>query len=219
MVRKTKEDAQATRDILLDSAEQVFYNKGFARTTLMDVAGHANMTRGAIYWHFKNKVDLFIAMIDRVKLPIESLIDACGDENEPDPLGKLRIFSIDLLVRLASDTQLQRVFSVMLHKFEYNGDVAIIEERQSAANQEFLTRMERTYQQAIKCGQLSADVDIKLAAVTENAYFTGIISNWLLNPTSFDLSQRATVLVDNFLYTLTHSPFLRVAEADECTQY
>ncbi|WP_339770589.1 TetR family transcriptional regulator [uncultured Paraglaciecola sp.] len=214
MVGKTKEDAQATRDILLDSAEQVFYNKGFARTTLMDVATHANLTRGAIYWHFKNKVDLFIAMIDRVKLPIESLVDACGNENEPDPLGKLRMFSTDFLVRLATDKQLQRVFSVMLHKFEYNGDVGTIEARQSAANQEFLMRMERTYRQAIKCGQLSPDVDIKLAAVTENTYFTGIISSWLLNPTSFDLSERAAVLVDNFLYMLINSPFLRMAKID-----
>tara|TARA_R110002167_G_scaffold120376_2_gene298201 strand:- start:315 stop:959 length:645 start_codon:yes stop_codon:yes gene_type:complete len=214
MVGKTKEDAQATRDILLDSAEQVFYNKGFARTTLMDVATHANLTRGAIYWHFKNKVDLFIAMIDRVKLPIESLVDACGNENEPDPLGKLRMFSTDFLVRLATDKQLQRVFSVMLHKFEYNGDVGTIEARQSAANQEFLMRMERTYRQAIKCGQLSPDVDIKLAAVTENTYFTGIISSWLLNPTSFDLSERAAVLVDNFLYMLINSPFLRIAKMD-----
>ncbi|WP_166424517.1 TetR family transcriptional regulator [Paraglaciecola sp. 20A4] len=214
MAGKSKEDAQATRDILLDSAEQIFYSKGFARTTLMDVATHANLTRGAIYWHFKNKVDLFIAMVDRVKLPIESLVDACGDENEPDPLGKLRIFSIDLLIRLASDKQLQRVFSVMLHKFEYNGDVGPIEARQSAAYQEFLSRMERTYRQAIKCGQLSADVDIKLAAATENAYFTGIISNWLLYPTSFDLRERAAILVDNFLYMLTNSPFLRMPKID-----
>ena len=75
-------------------------------------------------------------------------------------------------------------------------------------------RMERTYRQAIKCGQLSPDVDIKLAAVTENTYFTGIISSWLLNPTSFDLSERAAVLVDNFLYMLINSPFLRMAKID-----
>ncbi|WP_158768252.1 hypothetical protein [Paraglaciecola sp. L1A13] len=75
-------------------------------------------------------------------------------------------------------------------------------------------RMERAYRQAIKCGQLFPDVDIKLVAVTENVYFTGIISSWLLNPTSFALSERAAVLVDNFLYMLINSPFLRIAKMD-----
>ena len=54
MARKTKEDALITRDLILDAAERVFLRRGVARTALQEIAEEANLTRGAIYWHFQN---------------------------------------------------------------------------------------------------------------------------------------------------------------------
>ena len=64
MARRTKEDALATRDALLDAAERVFGRRGVARTSLAQIAEEAGLTRGAVYWHFKDKADLFTAMMD-----------------------------------------------------------------------------------------------------------------------------------------------------------
>ena len=72
MVRRTKEEALETRNRLLDSAEEMFQSQGVSRTTLQDIALHAGATRGAVYWHFKDKADLFDAMMERVTLPLES---------------------------------------------------------------------------------------------------------------------------------------------------
>ena len=71
MARRTKENAIATRSSLIDAAEQVFCEKGVSRASLSDIAQAAGATRGAIYWHFKDKLDLFGAMMDRVTLPLE----------------------------------------------------------------------------------------------------------------------------------------------------
>ena len=46
MVRRTKEDAVATRNSLLDAAERVFYDKGVSRASLGDIAQAAGATRG-----------------------------------------------------------------------------------------------------------------------------------------------------------------------------
>ena len=73
MARKTKAEAAATREALLDAAEEVFLEKGVARTSLEQIARHAGMTRGAVYWHFKNKADLFQAMLGRVRMPFQEL--------------------------------------------------------------------------------------------------------------------------------------------------
>ncbi|MBL8522861.1 MAG: TetR family transcriptional regulator, partial [Betaproteobacteria bacterium] len=70
MVRRTKEEAQETRNRLLDTAEHVFNERGVSRTSLAEIAEAAGVTRGAIYWHFKNKLDLFNAMMERVILPV-----------------------------------------------------------------------------------------------------------------------------------------------------
>ncbi|MDP2559698.1 TetR family transcriptional regulator [Psychrobium sp. 1_MG-2023] len=209
MVRKTKEQAAATRALLLDGAEEVFFSKGFSQTTLMDIANHVQLTRGAIYWHFKNKVELFQAMLERVCSPIDQLSLALTDENEPDPLGKYREFSVNLLKNLAHDKRQQRVFSIIQHKFEYNGTVEQIELRQL---DNFLTiddNIKRTLTNAIKRQQLPHDLDVEQAAITKHAYFCGLIDNWLYQPQRFDLAAMAESLVDNYFFMLKNSPHLR----------
>src|SRR6478609_9788806 len=73
MVRRTKQEAEETRGRILDAAEQVFHEKGVAHASLEDVAAAAQVTRGAIYWHFKDKAELFDAMMQRVDLPSEAM--------------------------------------------------------------------------------------------------------------------------------------------------
>ena len=73
MVRRTKEDAMETRSKLLDAAEALFSEKGVTQTSMMQVAEKAGVTRGAIYHHFENKMDLIESLMGRVKLPIDEM--------------------------------------------------------------------------------------------------------------------------------------------------
>lgn len=59
MARKTKKQAQETRQQILDTALRVFSEHGVSATSLSDIATAAGVTRGAIYWHFKNKAEIF----------------------------------------------------------------------------------------------------------------------------------------------------------------
>lgn len=63
MVRKCKEDAEKTRKAVLESALDVFAEKGYAKTTFDEIAARAGFTKGAIYWYFRNKADLVSALI------------------------------------------------------------------------------------------------------------------------------------------------------------
>jgi len=62
MARKTKLEALETRERLLDAGEVVFRQRGVTRTSLAEIAAAAGVTRGAVYWHFKDKAALFHAM-------------------------------------------------------------------------------------------------------------------------------------------------------------
>ena len=64
MARRTKEDAQVTRESVLTAALDLFSEKGYSRTTFSDIAKKISMTRGAVYWHFDNKPALLAAMVD-----------------------------------------------------------------------------------------------------------------------------------------------------------
>lgn len=59
MARKTKQQALETRQHILDVALRLFSQQGVSATSLAEIANAAGVTRGAIYWHFKNKSDLF----------------------------------------------------------------------------------------------------------------------------------------------------------------
>jgi TetR/AcrR family acrAB operon transcriptional repressor len=62
MARRTKEEAQQTRCNIMSLALDLFCQQGLARTSLTDIAKATDLTRGAIYWHFKNKEELFVTL-------------------------------------------------------------------------------------------------------------------------------------------------------------
>ncbi|MEE3190810.1 MAG: TetR family transcriptional regulator, partial [Pseudomonadota bacterium] len=70
MPRRTKEEALQTRETLIEAAEVVFHRKGVSASSLNDIAKEAGVTRGAVYWHFKNKHDIFQAIVDRLLAPL-----------------------------------------------------------------------------------------------------------------------------------------------------
>ena len=113
MARSTKEEALETRARILDAAEQVFHERGVSQTSLADVAKAAEVTRGAIYWHFKNKSDLFDAMCERVRLPMEAVLEENASPQVEDPLGQFLRSGIYVLTMAATDERCRRVFDII----------------------------------------------------------------------------------------------------------
>ena len=136
MARRTKEEAQATRVQILDAAERVFHAQGVSRASLAEVAKEAGVSRGAIYWHFENKVDLFQAMLERLRLPLEELARASESEDEPDPLGCMRELLITALTRPACEPQTHRTHDILRYKCEYTGELLGLRERMQALSLE-----------------------------------------------------------------------------------
>lgn len=62
--------AEATRRALVASARELFGSKGYASTSVDEVVRHAGVTKGALYHHFKDKDDLFRAVVEEVKLEV-----------------------------------------------------------------------------------------------------------------------------------------------------
>ena len=59
MVKKTKEEALETRNNVLKAALKLFYEKGYQETSINDIAKAMGTTRGAVYWYFGCKGDIF----------------------------------------------------------------------------------------------------------------------------------------------------------------
>jgi TetR/AcrR family acrAB operon transcriptional repressor len=206
MARRTKEDAAITREQLLDAAESVFRKRGVARSSLAEVAAAAGVTRGAVYWHFRDKADLCAAMCERAMLPMEIMLSDAGAATHDDPLGALRTLAITALTRLAEDPRSQAVFEVMLHESEGTSELASISARKQRERRHCLVQIERVMQQAIRAGQLPGDTDTLLATQAIHAYIGGVMNSWVLNPAAQDLGCAAPALVDIFLCGLRAAP-------------
>jgi AcrR family transcriptional regulator len=58
---KRVQQGEATRGVLIDTAQQLFAERGYAGTSTTDIVAAAQVTRGALYHHFEDKEDLFRA--------------------------------------------------------------------------------------------------------------------------------------------------------------
>lgn len=199
MARRTKEEAQATRTHLLDTAERVFREKGVSRTSLADIASAAGVTRGAIYWHFENKADLFAAMCDRATLPLEAMFGSMADPELLDPLDKLRESFIDVLRQTEQDQRCRRVFEILNFKCEFVDELAPTMLRRQQCRQGAKDLIQRNLEMAVECGQIPADIDIKRAAIGLLSYVDGLIISWSMEPDSYSLATDAGELIDIYL--------------------
>lgn len=187
MVRRTKEEALATRHRLLDAAELLFQAQGVSQTSLQQIAQQAGATRGAIYWHFKDKADLFNAMMERVILPLEAGPRAASASGIDDPLVEIEEGMVHALTLMTTDPQVRRVFDVATHKVEYTHDMASVQQRHLDARNACVADFEKALRLAARRAHLKMPVPGAMAAQGLHALISGLIQNWLLDPTAFDL--------------------------------
>ena len=199
MPRRTKAEAEQTRHSLLDAAETLFLERGVSRTSLQDIATAAGTTRGAIYWHFKDKADLFNAMMERVVLPMEQALQSAASTASTgtgSPLQHLMNTMLAALHATVHDPQTRRVFEIATHKVEY------VEELQAVAlrRQEIMRSVRQATEQAIALTLAptgrTLPMPLPAAALGLHMLVDGLINNWLLNPEAFDLEEvgRQTLL-------------------------
>lgn len=198
-MRRTKEDAQQTRESLLDAAECLFAERGVSRTSLQDIAKAAGVTRGAVYWHFADKTELFNAMMARTTLPMEDTLKSIDTEQEADPLGELKASMMDVMRRIAHDPRTQRVFDIATLKVEYIDELSGIRERHLNVHGSCQSHVEATFRRAQALGHIRADLNLHVLAVTYMALVNGFIQNWMLDQSRHDLVAAADAGLDVFL--------------------
>ncbi len=163
MARKTKEDTQATREGILDAAEACFHEHGVARTTLEMIGARAGYTRGAVYWHFKNKSEVLAAIVERVHLPFMQELERTSTDQRDTPVHDLRAVMIHSFIELSEDERLRKTMEIMLRS-DASADTRVLTEMQQAGFRDALDRMERALRRARDLGQLREGADPKIAA-------------------------------------------------------
>lgn len=183
MARRTKEDSLETRRAIIAAAREVFYTNGVTRTSLEQIATAAGVTRGAIYWHFADKAELFYAMRDEVQIP---LIDRSDLELEPgtlglDPLQRVERFLEVVLEQVAGDEATQKTIEIVTFKCEYVGEFARDLEGIALIHCELRDKLAKLYREAQRLGILRVGVAPLCAAADTLLFMSGLIKIWVVD--------------------------------------
>ena len=203
MVRRTKEDAQETRNRILDTAVAVFNRQGVAQTSLNDIAREAGVTRGAIYWHFANKVAMFDAMMERLVCPL--LFNAADRDTRlaTDPLGFVRAAADEFIGKMLHDTNFRRVFEIFWHKCEYVGEMANLRDSHLEEGENHIDLIQRAFTMAAEKGLIDRRLTPHQATIGFIGLVDGLLFNWTKNPEMFPLADYAPCLLDAWFRGIT----------------
>jgi AcrR family transcriptional regulator len=106
-VATNSERTAATRGALIAAARRLFADRGFAATATTDILAGAGVSRGALYHHFRNKEDLFLAVYEAVEEDLaRRIVDASSKGR--NAMRRLRL-GLDTFLELCLDTDVQRI--------------------------------------------------------------------------------------------------------------
>ncbi|WP_034912830.1 MULTISPECIES: multidrug efflux transporter transcriptional repressor AcrR [Erwinia] len=212
MARKTKQQALETRNQILDAAIERFSEYGVSRTSLADIAAAAGVTRGAIYWHFKNKTDLLNTIWAQSESGLEDVEQEYQSKYPADPLSVMRAMLLHVLEAAERDPRRRALMEIIYHKCEFVGEMTTLQQMQQTLYLECYDRIEDILCQCMSAGQLPPNLDTRRAAVVIRGYISGLMENWLFAPDGFALASEAPPLVDVLIDMLNCSPSLRRAQ-------
>jgi len=209
MARKTKQQALETRQHILDVAMRLFSQQGVSSTSLAQIAQAAGVTRGAIYWHFKNKSDLFSEIWELSESSITDLETEYRAKFPDDPLSVLREILVYVLEATVIEERRRLMMEIIFHKCEFVGEMEIAQQAQRSLCLESYDRIEHTLNQCIQAKMLPADLLTRRTAILMRGYISGLMENWLFAPQSFDLKHEARSYVAILLEMCQFCPTLR----------
>ncbi|HYS51336.1 MAG TPA: TetR family transcriptional regulator [Burkholderiales bacterium] len=181
-MRRTKRESEHTRRSILAAARKVFARQGVTRTTLEEIAAAAGVTRGAIYWHFADKNELFFAMREQVAVPMIDQIDlALLRSDGSDPLAGVERFLLGILEALENDASARQTFQIMGFKCEYVGEFERELALQRLRCSELIFKLTRAYRRAQRAGRLRIGLRPPMAAVETCSFLMGLTRLWLLD--------------------------------------
>ena len=186
-MRKTKTEATRTRQHLLDAALEVFWRDGVTRASLQAIAQQAGVTRGALYWHFKNKEDLFETLFEQQYADFFAAFNDQTLRDNQDVWTHLQHNLTTMFETLATRESKHKFCNVMFSKCEQTAGNETITELACRYHRLFQKQIAYALQLSREQGRLPENTDIELAAIYLESSLVGLIKIWIDEPERFDL--------------------------------
>jgi AcrR family transcriptional regulator len=196
-MRRTKEDAELTRQSLLEAAIKVFSKQGYAATRLEDIAEAAKVTRGAVYHHFGGKAELFAEIIENASQTSDRAIQRAIQEGGTFlEIGqRILVYTIQML---NDDNQFRASMALLLFNWD-SPELHSLRENRTEHGRAAVEQIVGFFRMALAQGAIRQDIDPEIAARSFLAYQNGLMMLALTTPGLIDPKKHAAALAEIFV--------------------
>ena len=114
-------DPEIRRAEIMDAAMLLFMEKGYANTTTQDIVDKVNISRGLLYYHFKNKEDILYCLVERYSEKLLSDIHVIVYDDDKTAIEKIRAFIDATIISTdnvsAEGTELQKTVDLEENRY------------------------------------------------------------------------------------------------------
>lgn len=121
-MKRTREEAEQTRQNLVDAGLRIMNKKGFSSTRIEDIASEAGVTRGAFYYHFSGKEEIYFELLHKVEVLMCATVDTARQAPLPT-LERMRKVLYDMFHLLVENEEFRDILNVVLRVTEQRGEI------------------------------------------------------------------------------------------------
>lgn len=187
-MRKTKEEAQETRRAILQSALDTFCEKGYSKTTFDEIAKRINLTKGAVYWHFRNKPDVVAALINNyMEDHVSEMEKKLPEMKTFDDILNFFLYSLDHAFK---DENNHKINFFLVCQMEWSeAIIAKIKPQVERKADYCLNKIKQALSNLQRQGQIAANTDIiRLTSILMNVW-TGTLDAYLSRRNKYNVKE------------------------------
>lgn len=177
MARKTREDTLKTVQAILDAAEIVFIEHGVAKSTIGHIAEAAGASKGAVYGHFKNKIEICIAVCERGLNGLQEKLQP-SRANAENPLEALYQVGVDYVRFFFDSASLRHTGEILYSKCENSAEFSRIQEIRQLWERNAFKLTAKLIRKAVIAGDLPENLDECLGNIYLHSVIDGLICSF-----------------------------------------
>jgi TetR/AcrR family acrAB operon transcriptional repressor len=197
-MRRTKEEALATRENVLTAALEVFSRYGYSAARLEDIAQAAKVTRGAIYHHFGGKEELYKTLVTERSAGINQLAEEIFRQGGTS-IEILRRLLISLFEYLDENAEYRALLELAVSKVDLTEGLDSIRKDTIKGRRQLAAYFQELLRQGIQTGTIRSDLPVEPAAWSLVSFMNGVGLIWIQDPQAFSLDEDGKALIDIFL--------------------
>jgi TetR/AcrR family acrAB operon transcriptional repressor len=201
MARKTKKEALETKEAIINSAKKLFYKNGFKNTTLNDIAIDIGQTRGAIYWHFNSKEEIFISIYDEFMYRLDDIIAKTIGKKDAN-IDSICEYMQKSMYMLVNDYEYRATLDLLLFRTELTPKLQILKDRNNLWTKEILNIASTIIDKHLESGDFKTNLTSRELAVSIVSMHRGLAFVYTMNNEILPSDNSYEAIIDAFFQNL-----------------